>query len=108
MDMLRALLLVATEQGRAQGAAHLRHDAGYQLAGHQPGALPYHDLAGGRAAAQVRAIGGCSLPLTFLLLYLSVTYEKSAFTDIRVISGIKLIFWNHIGEMSFRHTNGDI
>ena len=61
MGMLRALLLAAEEQGRAQGAAHLRHDAGNQPAGHQPGAFPYHDLAGRRAAAQMCAIGGCLL-----------------------------------------------
>lgn len=66
MDMLRALLLAAEEQGRAQGAAHLRYDAGHQSAGHQPGALPYHDLAGGGAAAQMCAIGGCPPPLTIV------------------------------------------
>jgi len=51
MDMLRALLLAEEEQGRAQGAPHLRHAAGHQSPGHQSGALPHHDLAGGRAAA---------------------------------------------------------
>lgn len=72
MDMLRALLLAATEQGRAQGAAHLRHAAGHQSAGHQPGALPYHDLAGGRAAAQLRAIGGCYVFITIVSFSISL------------------------------------
>lgn len=51
MGMLRTLLLAEEEQGRAQSVAHVRHAAGHQSAGHQPGALSHYDLAGGRAAA---------------------------------------------------------
>jgi len=76
MDMLRALLLVAEEQGCAQGAAYLRYDAGHQSAGHQSGTLPYHDLAGGRAAAQMCAIGRCLPPLTDRFLFrIHITHE---------------------------------
>lgn len=58
MDMLYAVLLAEEEQDRAQGLAHVRHAAGHQSAGHQPGALPHHDPAGGGAAAKLRAVGG--------------------------------------------------
>lgn len=86
MDMLRALLLAAEEQGRAQGAAHLRYDAGHQPAGHQPGALPYHDLAGGRAAAQMCAIGGCPPTLTIAVSSSASVTRETGRNE--VVSGI--------------------
>ena len=55
--MLRALLLAAAEQSRAQSTSHLRYAARDEPPGHQSRALSHHDSARRGAAARLSAIG---------------------------------------------------
>lgn len=63
LDMLHAVLLAATKQGCAQGAAHVRYAARHEFARHQPRSLPHHHVARRGAATSMRTAGKRQSPL---------------------------------------------